>query len=398
MISQLRNEIVSRVVPALPRRLRERLVPQQYSWGYADLRVVARPKDPSSSVRLLIAPANYASQAYYWARAAEKLPGVSAQNLAFGYSSSGHVAAPDTVIEPNVGRHSRIWARKQRDEILRGFTHVLYEAERPILGGLYDHDVIMEIRDLQHHGIQVAMLSHGSDVRTPSRHIELEPYSPFVEPLDGLTAGLVARCARNHEVLNAFEVPKFVSTPDLLNYVPDATWLPTLTDEARWESLPTVQLGVRPPVVLHVPSRSALKGTRTISAAMRPLEAAGLIEYVEAERVPYAEMPAMVSRADVVIDQLTMGLYGVASVEAMLAGRLVVAQAGSHIRNYVEHATGWPLPIVEANPDTIYDVIRNIAEHPDEYKSRIIQGREFASEVHSASRVAAALENFLRVE
>lgn len=394
-MSQLRNEVVARVAPALPRKLREKLVPQVYSWSYADLKIIATAQGQAAKTRLLIAPANYASQAHYWARAAETLPGVFAQNLAYGHSPSTIVLKPDVVAHANAGKYSKLWAQKQRKAILRDFTHVLYEAERPILGGFYGGDVIAEISDLQKHGIKVAMLSHGSDVRTPSRHVEIERFSPFVEPLNGLTESLEIRTAQNHRVLEAFDVPKYVSTPDLLDYLPEATWLPTLTDAARWEQLAATSLGQRTPVVLHVPSRSALKGTVSIRSAMRRLEAEGLIEYLEAEGVPYNDMPGMIERADIVIDQVSMGLYGIASIEAMLAGRLVVAQAGDRIREHIQRETGRELPIIEANPDTLYDVVKDVAQSPTEYEERVGYGREFARDVHSPERVAKKLAPFL---
>ncbi|MBD8022242.1 glycosyltransferase family protein [Microbacterium gallinarum] len=392
-VSNVRTEISARMAPALPAALRRRLVPAEYSWSYADLRPVARAKP--GNTRLLIARANFASQGYYWARAAETLPGVSAVNLAFGWAPEIAHIKPDVAVKGNVGRHSHLWARKQRKAILRGFTHVLYEAERPLLPTLYDGDLVAEINDLQDHGIAIAMVSHGSDTRVPSRHVELEPYSPFVDPLGGLTANLETSTRLNHQALDALGLPTYVSTPDLLLYRPEATWLPTLTDPQRWERLPASAFGTRTPVVLHVPSRSALKGTAAISPAMRRLEHLGLIHYVEAERVPYEDMPTMIARADIVIDQLSMALYGVASVEAMLAGRIVVAQAGQHIRTHIARETGWDLPIVEANPATISDVVEDIATHPGHYRDRIEQGRRFAREVHSDAAAAAALEPFL---
>lgn len=412
-ISQLRTEVVARVAPALPRPLREKLVPPRYSWSYADLAPRARAGE--GEVRALIAPANYASQGFYWARAAETLPGVSCVNLAFGWAPGVSSIEPDYWVHGNVGKHSHLWARRQRKAILQEFTHVLYEAERPILGGLYDGDVAAEIRDLQAHGIKVAMISHGSDIRTPSRHVELEEFSPFVAPLDGLTEALEIKAGRNHALLDRVDLPLYASTADLLLYRPEAIWLPTLTDPERWlalppsqfwqweetspvsqeEGLPPTQGGQQKPVVLHVPSKSALKGTASIASAMRKLEEEGYIEYLEAEKVPYTDMPDLVSKADVVIDQVSMGLYGVASVEAMLAGRIVVAQAGQHIRDHIARETGWDLPIVEANPDTVYDVVRDIARHPERYRDRIEQGRAFATEVHSQERVAKALRPFL---
>lgn len=381
------------VLPALPRTIREKVTSPRSSWNYRDILTVAKPG--RGEVRLLIAPTNSASQAYYWARAAETMPGVSARNLAVGYGSAGISVRPDVAVRKNVGYYSRLWARRQRRAILKGFTHVLYEAERAILPAIYGSDLRDEIDDLRDHGITVGMICHGSDVRTPSEHALRESHSPFGEPLDGLTQTLEKNTAVNRALLSDLKAVTFVSTLDLLQYVPSASWLPTLTDPSRWLNLPPIQLGSRKPVVAHIPSRSALKGTAAVRAAMHLLQEEGLIEYVEVEGIPYEQMPQWISRADVVIDQVSMGLYGVASVEAMLAGRLVVAQAGPFIREKTKELTGWSLPIIEANPDTIEDVIRDIARDPTSFERIVDEGRQFALEVHSRQRVCDALGPFL---
>lgn len=387
------KSIAEWVLPALPRRPRELLVPPRYSWNHKDMLQVARVEN--AEVGLLIAPANYASQAYYWARAAETLPGVKAQNLVFGYNPGGANRKSDVAVKSNVGWYSRIWAQRQRRHILSNFTHVIYEAEREILPALYGSDLLAEIQDLQDKGIKVAMLSHGSDTRTPSEHVKTHPHSPFREDLDGLTAALEQTTATNRAVLEALDVPKFVSTPDLLNYVPNARWLPTLTDPQKWIALPPAQLGQRKLVVLHVPSLSALKGTSYVREAMSRLQDEGLVEYIEAENVPYEDMPELVGRADLVIDQMSMGEYGVAAVEAMLGGRLVVAEVGEFVRRHIREETGWDLPIIDANPDTIYEVVKGIANSPEDYLYLTVEGRQFAQAVHSGGCVAEVLRDFL---
>lgn len=352
-------------------------------------------KAEGGSVRLLIAPLNSASQGYYWARAAELLPGVSACALAFDNGTPGMRTAPDVAVDERVGRSSYLWAKRQRKEILGGFTHVLYEAERPILSGYYGGDLTAEVRDLQSNGIKVGFISHGSDIRIPSKHTELELWSPFATSLDGLTEALEKNSVRNLDVLNSIGAPSFVSTPDLLQYAPNAKWLPTLTDPAPWRNLSRLKVGKGKPVVLHVPSQSALKGTAAIDAALHKLEVDGLVEYRTARDVAYLEMPSLIESADIVVDQVSMGLYGISSVEAMIAGRIVIAQVGDYIRDYIRGETGWEVPIIEANPETIGRVVTDIVENQDAWVSLANEGRAFAQNVHSPLRVADTLRGFL---
>ncbi len=393
VFGRLRQTAGEWILPLLPRGVRERIVGPLFSWNHWDLRPVARLR--SGETRLLIAPANSASQAVLWARAAETLPGVKARTLVFGHNPSGPSVAPDVSVKPNVGRNSPLWSRRQRRAILQGFTHVIYEAERAILPALFGEDLEAEIKDLQEHGVRVAMLSHGSDVRLPLQHRESRPYSPFHTDLEGLTAKLEEVTEENVALLGRLEVPKLVSTLDLLEYIPNADWLPTLVDRTCWQGLPPAQLGERKLVVLHVPSRSALKGTSQIRSAMERLQEQGLIDYVEAQGVPASEMPKLVGQADLVVDQLGMDLYGVASVEAMCAGRLVAAQVGDFIREQTRNRCGLDVPIIEANPDTIYEVVKDVATHPSGYAHLVDEGRRFVEAVHSEDKAAAALAQFL---
>ena len=381
------------ILPSMPRTLRERIVKPKFAWSFSDTRSIATAGD--GEVRLLIAPANYASQAYYWARAAETLPRVSARNLMFGYGPQGSSVKPDFTVVTGAAWLSKAWAKRQRREIIDGFTHVLYEAEKPILPAYYDNDLQAEVRDLNAHGVRTAFVCHGTDIRRPSEHVTRERFSPFQSSLDGLTESAEKVTVINRAILDSSKDPKFVSTPDLTQYLSGATWLPTLTDPHRWESLPAAQLGKRKLVVVHIPSRSAMKGTSHIRPALKRLQNEGLITYVERQGVPYEDMPGLIGSADVVIDQVGMGLYGVASVEALLAGRVVVAQAGDYIRTYIKNEVGEDLPIVEANPETIYEVVKHIAQNPGDYAPRTISGPQFARHVHSAERAAKVLSPFL---
>lgn len=152
VVGRLRQTAGEWILPVLPKGIRERIVGPRFSWNHSDLRPVARLR--SGETRLLIAPANYASQAVLWGRAAETLPGVKARTLVFGHDPSGPSLTPDVSVKPNVGYSSPLWSRRQQRAILKGFTHVIYEAERAILPTLYGEDLEAEIKDLQDHGVK----------------------------------------------------------------------------------------------------------------------------------------------------------------------------------------------------------------------------------------------------
>lgn len=388
-----RQELVARTIPLLPRAVRLKVVPEKYAWSHRELQNVARAG--AGEVRCLIAPANFAAQGYQWARAAELLPGVSSTCLEFTTTGLGFDFPSDVTVPKYVGQGSHLWARKQLKEITSHFTHVLVEASMPILGGAFGSDLVLEIRTLQDAGVKVGAISHGSDVRIPTRHTEIEEHSPFNSDLGTLTSTLQSKTTQNNAVLDALQITEFVSTPDLLTYRPNAVWLPTVPEFKRWSNIPPSRLGTRKPRVVHVPSRAALKGAEHIGKAMTALQDEELISYQEVSGVSHEQMPSHIGSADIVIDQVGMGMYGVASTEAMLAGRLTIAQVLRTTRDYIEKNTGLRLPIIEANPNTISDVVRHIAMHPEDYLHLSQEGKKFVETVHSPDAAAAALKRFL---
>jgi hypothetical protein len=182
----------------------------------------------------------------------------------------------------------------------------------------------------------------------------------------------------------------FVSTPDLLEDVPGAHLLPVVVDVDAWAADTPVMERERP-IVLHVPSRASMKGSSHVDAAMEPLDAAGLITYQRLEGVAPEEMPALVAGADIVLDQFSLGSYGVMAVQAMAAGRVVVG----HCTEQVRAAVPLSLPIVEGTPDRLEEVVRSLVRDRERAREAAAAGPAFAQEIHGGARSAAVLQEVL---
>lgn len=349
------------------------------------------PPVPDAPVRLYVGPTNYAGQGYLWSRAVERhLDGVGAVNMAAEADHGFRFPADDAVpIATYLMSHR--W-QQEREAYLRRFTHVLFEAERPLLGRLHAGDAFAEARSLRDAGLHVAMMCHGTDVRLPSRHRAAGRWSPFHD--DPRFEVLEDTARRNLAGLEALGAPVFVSTPDLLDDVPTATWCPVVVDPARWRTDAAALERARPRVV-HVPSSSAVKGTALVAPVVERLAAEGVVDYEVVEGVPAARMPDLYAGADVVLDQFRIGSYGVAACEAMAAGRVVVGHVTPEVRERVRRATGKELPVVEATPDTLRDVLVDVVARRERYRDLAADGPEFVAAVHDGALAAAALRPFL---
>jgi hypothetical protein len=261
---------------------------------------------------------------------------------------------------------------------------------RPVVGNRYGEDCAKELAPLRAHGLQVGLVAHGSDIRLGSLHAELYPYSPWKDESWDYGRRLQAQAERLGKIINEDTGPAFVSTPDLLDFCPRATWLPVVVDSGPWVSDRPV-LEARRPVVLHVPSNPHLKGSPFIDPQMQALHDRGLIEYRRTEGVPPEQVPALVADADIVIDQLVLGLYSAMAVQAMFAGRVTIA----HVHERVRARVGRELPIVEATPDDLTAVVERLVAEREPARALAERGRDFAHDMHDGRASAAVLATFL---
>lgn len=396
-----------KVVLANPDAYRERLTDPEYlqevSWdGQAahlrdlytemlgrSLEVAPHSTDEPHGRRVLIGPVNSAGQAWQWATGiSREVPSIAAESLTTGggkYDFKVHRTGTYKQYRSDLR-----WQLELTSWTLRNVTHVLFEAGRPMFGQLrgqmFDQDVPM----LDSAGIKHGLIFHGSEIRDPARHRAKYQFSPFADRNDELTMRLQAANDRMREHLEGYEGPTFVTTPDLLEYVEGSEWLPVVVDaDELASSEPVLEREV--PVVLHAPSASALKGSVFVDPVLTALDAKGVIKYQRVRGVPHSELIEMVKSADIVVDQLLLGSYGVFACEAMAAGRVTVGHVADHVRALVPTE----LPIVEATPDDLTEVIERLIAEREEARKLADAGPRYIREIHDGRKAVEVLLPFL---
>ncbi len=342
---------------------------------------------PEPERRVLgVGPANFAGQGWAWAKAAAAaLPGLRTEVFAVNqglltFPADRHIARRNL--------RALSWQLDEQRRVLSRYTHLLAEANRPIFGHLNGETLAADLPALRRAGLRLGIALHGSDVRDPKAHRDREKWSPFREN-DEFFERVSEFVAKTQRLLADFDGPVFVSTPDLLQDVPHGIWLPVVVDLHAPTGEPPMSRQL--PVVLHVPSRSRLKGSADIDEILAGLHDEGVLEYRRLSGVAPADMPGVLASADVVLDQFAIGSYGVLACEAMAAGRVVVG----HVRDDVRQMIGEELPIVEATPDDVEEVLRRLFADPDAARRTAAAGRAFVERVHDGARSGAMIVEHL---
>lgn len=393
----------SRITPELKRELSwdtqaERLAgvyhrllgtsgPEAMEVSFADIREeVDGYPDRFRPTRLAIGPRNMAGQAYAIADAVQSRLGVPA--MSFSVDRPRYRFSVHTQIGEDQWRDPA-WQLTQRRLLASNFTHVVAESGTGVLGSLNGGFIDEQLDVLREDGLQVAVLLHGSEIRDPARHRAL-PYSPYAADDEFIRALEQAnQRLRNH--LEGLDVPMFVTTPDLLHDV-DATWLPVVVDTERWASLDK-PFQSEVPTVLHLPTNSRLKGSEYVDPVLRHLESEGRIRYLRPEEGAAAlEVLSLIEQADIVVDQIVIGAYGLMSCQAMAAGRLAIANTRDI------GSLGPDCPVIHADPGTLHEVLDDLLGNRSSWSDRAGAGREFVATYHDGSATSEVLRPFLNLD
>jgi glycosyltransferase involved in cell wall biosynthesis len=176
-----------------------------------------------------------------------------------------------------------------------------------------------------------------------------------------------------------------VGSYDAIRWVPEAEVIPPGIDVDAIEPAPP---GDRTrPLIVHAPSSRRRKGTEHVIAAVEALDAD--LELVEG--LHHDEAFERYRAADVVVDQLNAGWYGVFAIEAMALGKPVVTFLHDEAVRRTEEAFGTRVPLVPATKETLREALRPLVADAALRRSVGAESRAYVERVHDLERVADRL-------
>ena len=235
-------------------------------------------------------------------------------------------------------------------------------------------------------GRNVVFHYHGCDVRDRVRmiahhsHATCTECDPFCNP------------ARQKVILASarrFADLELVSTPDLLESAPRARHFPVAADLAQYPFAPPQGA---PRLVLHAPTNRLIKGTRYVEQAYDELRGQfPEVRFETVERVPWSGLRDTMASADVVVDQLFMGWYGMVAVEAMAMGKPVLCFVRPDFEPLLRDC-----PIVRCTRESLATELTELLR--DEPRRRALGevGRAYVEREHAAPVLARRLLDLYR--
>jgi glycosyltransferase involved in cell wall biosynthesis len=177
-----------------------------------------------------------------------------------------------------------------------------------------------------------------------------------------------------------------VGSWDATRWVPGATVIPPGIDLAAITPVPSRER--KRPVVVHAPSSRRRKGTEHVVAACDGLD----VELRIVEGVRHDEALAQYRDADIVVDQLNAGWYGILAIECLALGKPVLTFLHDEAKRRTEESYATEVPLVDVTAETLRERLAGLVEAgPAEWRRLGEASRAYVERVHDVERVADTL-------
>ncbi len=177
------------------------------------------------------------------------------------------------------------------------------------------------------------------------------------------------------------------------DYFPNIYFLPQAIDLAKYLPVKTNKVKKTKPLLVHAPTHSGIKGTEYVLKAIEALRSEFDFDFQLIQGMKHEEALKIYCKADLVIDQLLAGSYGLFAIEAMALGKPVICW----ISEYMQTQYPKELPILIANPDTITEKLRYFLQNQDVLPQIGNNGRTYVERYHDSFKVAKQLVDIYRL-
>ncbi len=142
--------------------------------------------------------------------------------------------------------------------------------------------------------------------------------------------------------------------------------------------------------IVHAPTSQDVKGTSYIIKAIDNLKLKYNIEFILVEGMKHEKAVEIYKKADLIIDQILLGSYGVFAVESMAMGKPVICW----ISDYMKEKYPEDLPLIIANPNTIQNKLEYIIKNKELLCEISKNSRKYVEKYHDMDIVSEDILNY----
>lgn len=141
------------------------------------------------------------------------------------------------------------------------------------------------------------------------------------------------------------------------------------------------------PVIVHAPTSTDFKGTKTIHAVIEKLKLKYDFEYRLVQNLSHEEAKEVYRDADIIIDQLYSVGHGMLALEAMAMEKPVITSISEFMANYYPKE----IPIISANPNNLEKKVEQLLKDFEMRQALGKQGRMYVEKYHDHRKIAKDL-------
>lgn len=249
-----------------------------------------------------------------------------------------------------------------------------------------DHSDLAMIAKL---GKSILMQHWGSEVRLLSQARQTNPYAK-------VKVANEASIRHRLSTLSATISDCVVADMELYQYVKDyyenVYIVPSMVDLNAYHPISSATTLPKRPLLVHAPTSQEIKGTQFVLRAVEKLKERYSFDFRLVQGMSHEEAKSVYQKADIVIDQLHIGSYGLLAVESMAMGKPVICWISDFMKeNYHKE-----LPILSANPDNITQVLEYLLQNLDALPDIGQKSRAYVEQVHDMRTNSGEVLNIYR--
>ena len=225
----------------------------------------------------------------------------------------------------------------------------------------------------EYHGTEIRQKSIASRINPAWEQVDMPDENALRKNFQGIIKYADGVIVHDDELVphfpegsEPFIVPLRMDVEELMNYEP----------------VPKGRL-----TVLHAPTNSAVKGSQYVIEAVGELKKKYDFDYIEVRNMPQKEAKEMYRKADIIVDQLLMGTYGVFAIEVMAMGKPVI----TYITDEMKESFPEDLPVISASPDTIKDVLEELIVNKEMRREAGEKGIAYVKKYHDCLKNSQVL-------